>query len=102
MTIKRNVDFILKVKKMSRKDLADILGVTPQTVGAALSAKNVGLETINKIARALKVKPGDVIASPPLASRRYYKPREENEPDERTFVELKCPHCGEPIRLYTE
>ena len=94
MTIRRNVEFILRRKGMNKMELAEKMGITPQSVSHYLDSSNIGLEAIRKIAKALEVEPGDLIAVPHLTVKNLYRERQEApaiyKPSKTTFV---CPVC---------
>lgn len=57
------IDNILKDRRLSRKDLADKIGLTPTSLYRILSGEqNPKLETILLIARELDVNPGELFA----------------------------------------
>ena len=105
MTIRRNVDFILKTKGMTKMELAEKMKTTPQSISQYLDSPNIGLEAIVKFARALRVTPADLVASPPLS---YWNPPsgdempKDEQPHEPTKTTLFCPSCGKKILLTAE
>ena len=77
---------ILKEKKLTQQELADMLGVTRISIVKTL-AGNPSQETFERIATALNVPMWQLFASP-----------EEVRPKSDALT-LTCPHCGKDINL---
>ena len=75
---------ILKERGLTQTDLANLLGVSVQSVRQTLNADSVSTKTLQKIASALNV---------PLW-RLFVNPIDIQK--ENTFV---CPKCGTPLQI---
>ena len=93
MTIVDNLDFILKQKKITKRDFAAKLGVSSQNLHV-ITHGNITLKNIEKIANALNVKPAELLADPPLSTRGFFRERAEE-----THTTIKCPICGATLNL---
>ena len=81
---------ILKAKGVTQQGLADMLGVTKISVAKTLTG-NPTQQTLEKIATALDVPMWQLFASPEEVGRAISKgPR------------VRCPHCGQPIKIRIE
>ena len=98
MTIRRNVEFILRTKAMNKVELAEKCGTSTPNLTHYLDSNNIGLKALQKIAKALEVTPADLIAVPHLSSRNMY--HEDplmplvHKPSKATFT---CPSCGHKL-----
>ena len=104
MTIRRNVEYILRKNNMNKAELAEILGLHPSTVTQYLDTKNIGLVAVCKFAKALGVKPADLIASPPLSDKNQPTDATEemariSKPINTSFV---CHECGTKFKITIE
>lgn len=62
----------LRTKKMTQKDLAEKMNVSPQFINKVVKGKeNLSLETIGKLSRALGIKLIDVVDSSPSVEVTY-------------------------------
>ncbi|WP_299774138.1 helix-turn-helix transcriptional regulator [uncultured Pseudoteredinibacter sp.] len=63
MPIVVNLDVMLAKRKVSSKELAEKIGITPQNLSVLKTgrAKAIRLETLEKICRVLDCQPGDLI-----------------------------------------
>lgn len=78
--LKLRVKTILKERGMTSKDLAEKMGVTPQQVSSIVNGgKSLSLNALIKVAGVLDVSVADLI--------------------ERDDEEIRCPHCGERIKV---
>lgn len=103
MTIRSNVEFILEVKGMTKSELADLLGVDLSGVYRYLDGNNIGLKTICAIAKALEVKPSDLIATPSLRARKnIHEETNIQETPKPVKVSMPCPCCGTRLSLTIE
>ncbi|MEQ3366243.1 helix-turn-helix domain-containing protein [Parabacteroides distasonis] len=74
---------ILKERGITQQDLADMLGVSHQSIKQTLNASSVTTSTLEKIASALEVPMWELFASP-----------NDIHPQAKTII---CPHCQKPI-----
>ncbi len=63
MRIVVRLDVELAKKKMKSKELAEIVGITPQNLSLLKSGKVRGIrfETLSRICEALECQPGDIL-----------------------------------------
>lgn len=61
--IRVNLDVVLSERKMTSKELAQRIGITPANLSILKTGKARGIrfETLDKICRALNCQPGDVL-----------------------------------------
>lgn len=61
--IQITLDFMLLKRKMSSKELAEKIGITPANISILKTGKAHGIrfETLNKICEALDCQPGDIL-----------------------------------------
>lgn len=78
---------ILKEKGITQQELADMLGVSHQSIKQTLNASSVTTSTLEKIATALNVPMWQLFASPEEIAKQA-----KND---------LCPHCGMPISIKT-
>lgn len=83
---------VLKEKGLTQKELADLMGISPQGVKQMVEAQSVTTATLSKVATALGVPMWQLIASPDEV--RADLDAEAADPD--TFV---CPRCGAALRV---
>ncbi|MEF2231586.1 MAG: helix-turn-helix transcriptional regulator [Pseudodesulfovibrio sp.] len=71
MAIVINLDVMLARRKMSSKELAEAIGITPQNLSVlkAGRAKAIRFSTLEGICRALDCAPGDILAYAPEPAR---------------------------------
>ena len=81
---------LLKEKGLTQQDLADMVGVSYQSIKQTLNASSVTTSTLEKIATALNVPMWQLFASP-----------EEVRPKSDALT-LTCPHCGKDINIKVE
>ncbi len=81
---------VLKEKGITQQDLADMVGVSYQSIKQTLNASSVTTATLEKIATALNVPMWQLFASP-----------NEVAPKSDT-ASLTCPHCGKNINIKAE
>lgn len=81
---------LLKEKRLTQQELADMVGVSYQSIKQTLNAPSVTTSTLEKIATALNVPMWQLFASP-----------EEVSPKKDT-LSLTCPHCGKDINIKVE
>lgn len=81
---------VLKEKGITQQELADMIGVSYQSIKQTLNAPSVTTATLEKIATALNVPMWQLFASP-----------EEVQP-KNDSLSLTCPHCGKSITLKAE
>lgn len=81
---------VLKERGMTQQELADMIGVSYQSIKQTLNAPSVTTATLEKIATALNVPMWQLFASP-----------EEVQPKNNS-LSLTCPHCGKSITLKAE
>lgn len=81
---------VLKERGMTQQELADMIGVSYQSIKQTLNAPSVTTATLEKIASALNVPMWQLFASP-----------EEIQP-KNDSLSLTCPHCGKSITLKAE
>lgn len=81
---------LLKEKRLTQQELADMVGVSYQSIKQTLNAPSVTTSTLEKIAIALNVPMWQLFASP-----------EEVSPKKDT-LSLTCPHCGKDINIKVE
>ena len=67
MAIIINLDVMLAKRKMSSKELAEAIGITPQNLSVlkAGRAKAIRFSTLDAICRTLHCTPGDILAYAP-------------------------------------
>ncbi len=67
MSIIVNLDVMLARRKMSSKDLAEAIGITPQNLSTLKTgrARAVRFTTLEAICRVLECQPGDVLEYEP-------------------------------------
>lgn len=103
MTIRRNVEYILRRKAMKKIELSEILGITPQSLTHLLDSANIGLESLGKIARALGVKASDLIVSPHLSvNKSFHDDPSSPHYHEPTRTSLICPVCQHKLKIVAE
>lgn len=78
---------VLKEKGITQQELADMIGVSYQSIKQTLNAPSVTTATLEKIATALNVPMWQLFASP-----------EEVQP-KKDGLFLTCPHCGKNINI---
>lgn len=78
---------LLKEKGLTQQELADMVGVSYQSMKQTLNAPSVTTSTLEKIATALNVPMWQLFASP-----------EEVQP-KKDGLSLTCPHCGKSINI---
>ena len=81
---------LLKEKGLTHQELADMVGVSYQSIKQTLNASSVTTSTLEKIATALNVPMWQLFASP-----------EEVRPKSDALT-LTCPHCGKDINIKVE
>ena len=81
---------LLKEKGLTQQELADMVGVSYQSMKQTLNAPSVTTSTLEKIATALNVPMWQLFASP-----------EEVQPN-KDGLSLTCPHCGKEINIKVE
>lgn len=81
---------LLKEKGLTQQELADMVGVSYQSMKQTLNAPSVTTSTLEKIATALNVPMWQLFASP-----------EEVQP-KKDGLSLNCPHCGKSINVKVE
>ena len=81
---------LLKEKGITQQELADMVGVSNQSIKQTLNASSVTTSTLEKIATALNVPMWQLFASP-----------EEVRPKSDALT-LTCPHCGKDINIKVE
>lgn len=81
---------LLKEKGLTQQELADMVGVSYQSIKQTLNASSVTTSTLEKIATALNVPMWQLFASP-----------EEVRPKSDALT-LTCPHCGKDISIKVE
>ncbi len=81
---------ILKEKGCTQQELADMVGVSYQSMKQTLNASSVTTATLEKIATALDVPMWQLFASP-----------EEVQP-KKDSLSITCPHCGTEIKIKVE
>ncbi|HJE26485.1 helix-turn-helix domain-containing protein [Limosilactobacillus pontis] len=61
--IRVNLDVVLSERKMTSKELAQRIGITPANLSILKTGKARGIrfETLDKICRALNCQPGDIL-----------------------------------------
>lgn len=67
MAIIVNLDIVLARRKMSSKDLAEAIGITPQNLSVlkAGRAKAIRFSTLDAICKTLQCTPGDILVHVP-------------------------------------
>jgi len=67
MPILVNLDIMLAKRKMSSKDLAEAIGITPQNLSVlkAGRAKAIRFSTLDAICETLECTPGDILVHSP-------------------------------------
>ncbi|MBQ7211605.1 MAG: helix-turn-helix transcriptional regulator [Muribaculaceae bacterium] len=83
---------ILRNLKISQRDLAQRLNVSPSAVSQFLSNQNTSVKMLRRIAEAAGCSVGDFFADEMTATA------DNPLPDSS----LKCPHCGKPIFVRLE
>ena len=78
---------VLKEKGITQQELADMIGVSYQSIKQTLNAPSVTTATLEKNATALNVPMWQLFASP-----------EELQP-KTDGLTLSCPHCGKNINI---
>ena len=78
---------VLIEKLIRQQELADMIGVSYQSIKQTLNAPSVTTATLEKIATALNVPMWQLFASP-----------EEVQP-KKDSVSISCPHCGKNINI---
>jgi len=78
---------VLKERGMTQQELADMIGVSYQSIKQTLNAPSVTTATLEKIATALNVPMWQLFAS-----------SEEVQPKTDSLT-LTCPHCGKNINI---
>ena len=78
---------VLKEREMTQQELADMIGVSYQSIKQTLNAPSVTTATLEKIATALNVPMWQLFAS-----------SEEVQPKTDSLT-LTCPHCGKNINI---
>ena len=78
---------VLKEKGITQQELADMIGVSYQSIKQTLNAPSVTTATLEKIATALNVPMWQLFVSP-----------EEVQP-KKDSVSISCPHCGKNINI---
>ena len=81
---------LVKEKGLTQQELADMVGVSYQSIKQTLNASSVTTSTLEKIATALNVPIWQLFASP-----------EEVRPKSDALT-LTCPHCGKDINIKVE
>lgn len=81
---------LLKEKGLTQQELADMVGVSYQSMKQTLNASSVTTSTLEKIATALNVPMWQLFASP-----------EEVQP-KKDSLSLTCSHCGKDISIKVE
>ena len=81
---------LLKEKGLTQQELADMVGVSYQSMKQTLNAQSVTTSTLEKISTALNVPMWQLFASP-----------EEVQP-KKDCLSLTCPHCGKEINIKVE
>ena len=81
---------LLKEKGLTQQELADMVGVSYQSMKQTLNAPSVTTSTLEKISTALNVPMWQLFASP-----------EEVQP-KKDGLSLTCPHCGQEINIKVE
>lgn len=81
---------LLKEKGCTQQELADMVGVSYQSMKQTLNAPSVTTSTLEKIATALDVPVWQLFAS-----------LEEVQP-KKDGLSLICPHCGKNINIKVE
>ena len=81
MDFAKRIKAICKERGIQIKDLANILGITPQGMSQAINQQYPQLQTLERIANALGVDVADLFNE----SNSFY-----------------CPHCGKKIVIYKE
>ena len=81
---------LLKEKGLTQQELADMVGVSYQSIKQTLNASSITTSTLEKIATALNVPMWQLFASP-----------EEVRPKSDALT-LTCPHCGKDINIKVE
>lgn len=79
---------VLKEKGITQQDLADMIGVSYQSVKQTLNAASVTTATLEKIATALNVPMWQLFASPEEVKG--------NDEDKNTIT---CPKCGSKFKM---
>lgn len=80
MDFNKRVADLCKLRGIQKKDLANILGITPQGLSQSINQPYPQLQTLERIARALGVEVGELFES----------------------GGIYCPHCGKRIIISKE
>lgn len=105
MTIRKNVEYFLKQRGMNKTELSEILGVSNATVTSYLDQPNIGLGTIVRIAKALKLKAADLVVSPAYAdwnpAPKKVLDQTIEAPREKKSMNFgyTCPECGTKMKI---
>lgn len=78
---------LLKEKGCTQQELADMVGVSYQSMKQTLNAPSVTTSTLEKIATALNVPMWQLFASP------------EEVQSKKDGVSVKCPHCEKSFNI---
>ena len=81
---------LLKEKGLTQQELADMVGVSYQSMKQTLNAQSVTTSTLEKISTALNVPMWQLFASP-----AEVQPKKDG-------LSLTCPHCGKEINIKVE
>ena len=81
---------LLKEKGLTQQELADMVGVSYESMKQTLNAPSVTTSALEKVATALNVPMWQLFASP-----------EEVQP-KKDGLSLTCPHCGKEINIKVE
>lgn len=81
---------LLKEKGLTQQELANMVGVSYQSMKQTLNAPSVTTSTLEKIATALNVPMWQLFASPDEANPK------------KDALTLNCPHCGKEINIKVE
>ena len=87
MYMESRIKELLKEKGCTQQELADMVGVSYQSMKQTLNAPSVTTATLEKIATALNVPMWQLFASPEEVAKQT-----DNE---------TCPYCGQPIAVKT-
>ena len=82
MDFNKRVADLCKMRGVQKKDLANILGISPQGLSKAINQPYPQLQTLERIAKALGVEVGELFES----NSNY----------------ISCPHCGKKIIISKE
>lgn len=87
MDISKRILNILDSKGMSKKNLADAMGIPPQNINSTV-LNNPKFEVMERVAVALEMSLAELVGD-----------EEKVELEPKQFV---CPHCGKPIKIRIE